>query len=263
MADNKSSLLRYPGGKQRILSWLLKYLPSKELIQGKYIEPFIGGAAVFLKIKPTKAVISDINPELINLYKGIQNGPKELWEIYKSFPNDKEGYYHIRDNTPINSDLIYRAARTLYLNRTCFKGMWRHNSNGNFNVGYGGESRRWKICLKDLIHVSNLLKSVTILCADFKKTISNANEGDFVFLDPPYSASKSKTTHDHYLYGTFNKFDQMRLASVLREVSERGVHWAMTNSNHDEILQHYRKYHIRYLCDGHISYKGQVLIVNY
>jgi DNA adenine methylase len=137
--------LRYPGGKGKMLNYLINYLPTSNDIIGSYIEPFVGGGSVFLHIKPKKAKIADLNTELINLYKGIKRYPHKVWETFKTFPAGKISYYEIRNDIAEDKPLYYKAARTLYLNRTCFKGMWRHNPQGNFNVGYGGEARRWAI----------------------------------------------------------------------------------------------------------------------
>src|SRR4051812_38488513 len=119
--------LRYPGGKSKLLAFLVNYLPKTADIKGKYIEPFVGGGSVYMHVKPKKALIADLNNELIDLYKAIRNYPHKVWEIYCSFPSGKRGYYKIRDTYSEDKPIYYRAARTLYLNRTCFKGMWRHN----------------------------------------------------------------------------------------------------------------------------------------
>lgn len=136
------TFLRYPGGKQRILNHILPFLPTRENIRGLYIEPFLGSGAVFFALNPERAVLSDINPDLIDLFRGIRAFPRKVWSIYKSFPQDKNGYYEIRSVKTEGKNLAFKAARLLYLNRTCFKGMWRHSHTGAFNVGYGGQSRR-------------------------------------------------------------------------------------------------------------------------
>src|SRR5262249_49109195 len=138
--------LRYPGGKQRILHRLVRHLPVKESIGGRFVEPFVGGGAIFFALSPAKALLTDLNAELIDLYRGIRRYPDEVWEAFREFPSSREGYYQVRALDHDDLPLASKAARTLYLNRTCFKGMWRHNSSGQFNVGYGGEDRRWAIC---------------------------------------------------------------------------------------------------------------------
>lgn len=142
MKQEKFNFLRYPGGKQRILNHLIPHLPLPESIKGRFVEPFVGGGAVFFALNPKRALLADINSELIDLYRGLRRYPVKVWEIFQAFPPTKKAYYEIRDSDVDGLDLASRAARTLYLNRTCFKGMWRHNSNGQFNVGYGGQDRR-------------------------------------------------------------------------------------------------------------------------
>src|SRR3989304_3169251 len=134
--------LRYPGGKSKQLYFLATILPQKDEIKGKYIEPFVGGGSVFLYAQPPRAILSDLNAELIDLYKGIRDYPEKVWETFVDFPSGRDAYYKIRDEEYQNKPLYSRAARTLCLNRTCFKGMWRHSPSGNFNVGYGGQERR-------------------------------------------------------------------------------------------------------------------------
>jgi DNA adenine methylase len=186
MKHKKIKFIRYPGGKQRILNYIIPFLPPRQSIIGKFIEPFVGSGAVFFAINPKRALLADINPELIDLYRGIKYYPLKVWEIYNSFPTTKKAYYQIRDMNISEMSLAFRAARTLYLNRTCFKGMWRHNSDGRFNVGYGGQDRRWVINQETLKEVSNRLKHATLKCCDFEEVIDESKIGDFIFADPPY-----------------------------------------------------------------------------
>lgn len=236
--------LRYPGGKQKLLSFLAQYLPFCDEIEGTYVEPFVGGGSVFFFIQPQKALLADLNKELIDLYKGIRNSPHRIWQIFEAFPSGKKSYYDIRDKSTGGSFLSYRAARILYLNRTCFKGMWRHNAAGNFNVGYGGEERRWVITHNSLVEVSKVLRRATIVQADFASTLDKVSDGDFLFLDPPYKPGKMALTESHYINGTFPFEDQERLAAKLKQTSERKkIKWLMTNSCHPRIRELYEGYH--------------------
>ena len=122
MSSGALTLLRYPGGKQRQLLSFAHMLPSDPDSYRSYLEPFVGGASVFFHINPHKSVLSDVNPELIELYRGIRDHPDEIWDIYQSVPETKSAYYTIRKINPSIMDLPYRAARILYLNRTCFRG---------------------------------------------------------------------------------------------------------------------------------------------
>jgi DNA adenine methylase len=229
--------LRYPGGKQRMLAFLLPLLPTRDEIDGRYFEPFLGGGAVFFSINPKTAVLSDKNNELINLYQSLRLNPDKVWGYFEAFPDTKEAYYSIRSKATGSRE--FRAARTLYLNRTCFKGMWRYNASGMFNVGYGGQERRWAISQKSLHLVSDTLSNVTLLNEDFEEVIRTAQPGDFIFLDPPYKPGAKEMDDGHYQYGCFSYKDQVRLANVLREATKRSVKWAMTTSSHPDILRLY------------------------
>lgn len=268
--ERRLVLLRYPGGKQRQLPGFFHLLPSRDEIAGHYIEPFVGGGAIFFSINPRKATLSDINRELIDLYRGIRWAPRKVWSVYKSFPSTKTAYYRIRDQSTEDVDLTQRAARILYINRTCFKGMWRHNSNGDFNVGYGGQDRRWVISEEDLLAVAKRLKGVLLKTCDFEEVVNETQEGDFIFLDPPYKPGGRQLVHGHYQFGTFDFADQKRLAASLRQASNRGVIWAMTNSYHPDIFGLYRDYKVILLPKGtgqeigHIvDASGEALFCNY
>lgn len=269
-AKSSKILLRYPGGKQRQLPKFIKYLPCREKIEGRYFEPFFGGGSVFFLVRPRKSIVSDVNPELINLYKGLCHYPEKVWEIFQDFPGTKKDYYTIRSWNNDDLDIPTQAARTLFLNRTCFKGMWRHNSSGEFNVGYGGQSRRWVIDKADILETSNILKGATIECNDYQRVIEKSMQGDFIFLDPPYKPGCKEMFHRHYLFGTFSYDEQVRLSDVLAGVDRKGAKWAMTNSSHPDIVRLYDKFRIIPLSKGTgdkigkiTNSSGEVLILNY
>jgi DNA adenine methylase len=270
MGNGKVKLIRYPGGKQRILSYIIPRLPPPESIKGNFVEPFVGSGALFFALKPKRALLADINEELIDLYRGIRENPIEVWEIYASFPATKKAYYEIRASMDDKRGLAFRAARTLYLNRTCFKGMWRCNSNGQFNVGYGGQDRRWVINKENLIEVSVRLKSAVLKCGDFEEVIDACTGEDFIFADPPYRPGERESAHAHYVYNKFNYNDYERLATVLKRASSKGVKWAMTISSHPDILSLFNGQRVYPLPKGTgkrpgilAANSGEVLICNY
>ena len=261
--------LRYPGGKRRILTFLMQHLPCAEDIKGRYLEPFVGSGAVFFSLSPRKAILSDINPDLIDLLLGIQKFPQDVWKIYQSFGSSKSDYQMIRGDMTLES-IQERAARVLYLSRTCFKGMWRTNKQGQFNVGYGGEDRRWVINEHNLIDVSKALKPARIKCVDFEKTVRQAKAGDFIFLDPPYKPGYKYATNDHYGDKAFDLDDQRRLANALRWASENKISWAMTNTSHRDVVKLYSGYYKLNLSTGTgskpgllVDKPGEALIANY
>lgn len=237
----KQHFLRYPGGKQRIIGSILPYLPNRDTIEGKFVEPFLGGGSAFFALQPKSSFLSDINPDLIELYREIKDHPNDVWDMFRSFPATKEGYYEVRNYDYRQEKAYFRAARTLYLNRTCFKGMWRHNSNGNFNVGYGGQSRRWVISEESLLEVSERLRDSKLECQDFQKTMESCNQSDFVFLDPPYKPGNRELVNSHYLSNKFSYNEHVRLVNSLMAAAKIGIKWAITTSSHPDILYLYNE----------------------
>jgi DNA adenine methylase len=251
-------VVRYPGGKRGLLRFLSGFLPQGAEIAGRYIEPFVGGAAVFLFINPADAILADANQELIDLYRGLQQDPDGVWKAYEAFGPTKDDYFKVRSQKPNDLDPTPRAARLLYLNRTCFKGNWRHNANGEFNVGYGGQSRRWVITPQLLLDVGRALRSATLRCADFEATISAAVAGDFLFADPPYRRGERELRNAHYGNSQFRLEDHQRLAASLRSAADRGVTWCLTTSSHDDIVSLFNGFHVMPVPSK--SNSGEVLI---
>ncbi|MPM20763.1 Modification methylase DpnIIA [bioreactor metagenome] len=263
--------LRYPGGKAKLLSYLITHLPEGNEIKGTYIEPFVGGGSVFFHMSPQKALISDLNTDLISLYRGIKLYPHKVWEVFESFPSGKDAYYKIRNTPTDGKKLYYKAARVLYLNRTCFKGMWRHNSNGDFNVGYGGEERRWVITHQNIVELSRIFRKTEIKNCDFEEIILSSSKNDFIFLDPPYKPGMKDLHELHYSNGKFLFEDQIRLAETLKKLPKsKNIRWAMTNSSHREIIKLYKGFNISRIPFGtgnkpgiHTRNSNEVLITNY
>ncbi len=266
----KLVLLRYPGGKQRQVHSFAELLPLSTSFSGRYFEPFLGAGAVFFFLEPRQAILSDINPELIELYEGIRDAPLEVWQLFRAFPSDERTYYEIRAWQPNELSSPMRAARLLYLNRTCFRGMWRYNAKGQFNIAYGWEDRRKTIDQESLLEVSRRLQNCILKCADYETMIEMAQQGDFIFLDPPYQPNQESVQHAHYFFGSFDFGEQHRLAKALERASSRGVIWAMTNSSNARILNLYTRHYVSPLLRGigdqigTISdTPGEVIIRNY
>jgi DNA adenine methylase len=263
-------VIRYPGGKQRFLPQLLSHLPKPICIEGRFVEPFFGGGAVFFALQVKPAILSDKNPELVDLYKGIRHSPSEVWRMFSAYPADKKSYYAVRGADTRAWSTSRKAARTLYLNRTCFKGMWRQNSSGMFNIGYGGQSRRWAITEEDLRDAAKALRGATILCADFEGVIEGTKGKDFLFVDPPYHPGRRESRVEHYMFCQFTFESHKRLAATLHAASRRGVQWALTTSAHPDIVALFQRYRLVPFkagvgeSPGFISRQaGEVLVLNY
>lgn len=205
----------------------------------RYIEPFLGGGIVYFYLEPKKAILNDINNELIITYKVIKNNPLELLTLLKKMEKKhcKEYYYKIREEKPDTEIKI--AARMIYLNHTCFNGIYRVNPKGEFNVPIGTFHRvvRENDNYEDR---SNILKNATLKNCDFEKIIDKAIEGDFLFCDPPYAIKKGS------VFVSYNKVeftfdDQIRLAKAVERARNRNVKIIMTNVNHKSIKDLYDK----------------------
>ena len=252
-----------------MLAFLSEHLPTSKMIAGRFIEPFVGGGAIYFHLQPKNALLADLNSELVDLYLGIARNPERVWRIYRAYPQGKAAYQRIRAARVDALSLSQRAARSLYLNRTCFKGMWRHNLAGRFNVGYGGESRRWVIARKTLFTLSALLSTARLKCSDFEPTILSAKSGDYLFLDPPYKPGAKEQTTEHYAGRQFTFGDHKRLAAALQAADKRGIRWSMTTSSHPDILKLYRGFSVATIPLGTgcqigslVKNSGEVLIAN-
>lgn len=256
-------VLRYPGGKQKMLKFLNRFLPDRDEIRRRYVEPFVGGGAVFFHVQPGRAILSDSNAELIDVYRGIRDNPIAVWNRYESFGSTKEEYDRIRTLDPSQLNLTDRAARLLYLNRTCFKGNWRHNARGEFNIGYGGQSRRWVITKDCLVAASHALRGAETLCSDFEPVIERCGKGDYLFLDPPYQPHERELVNDHYAWQHFTFADHERLADVLRRCVRHGAAWCMTTSAHPDIVALFQGLEVRKISSGRrgLNNSGEVLIL--
>lgn len=235
--------LKWAGGKR----WLVSR-PEFDvgLITGRYIEPFLGGGASFFHLAPSRSILSDLNADLIELYRVVRDDPAGLRQAMQTHQNrhSSDYYYEVRAEKP--SDEVGRAARFLYLNRTCFNGLYRVNLNGQFNVPKGTKS----LVLsrdEDFIEASKRLAGADIRCGDFEVVIDEAKEGDFLFVDPPYTVKHNVNGFIKYNERIFRWEDQIRLRDALARASERGAQIFMTNADHASV---------RALYDGILNYSS-------
>ena len=227
--------LKWPGGKR----WLvLQYGKVFGFNYNRYFEPFLGGGAVFFYLQPHNATLSDINPELISLYKIMRDEPQKLAKLLTKHEKKhcSEYYYTIRDSE--FEDPIEAAARFLYLNRACFNGMFRVNKAGKFNVPIGTKTNfTYDIATFD--EYSKALGTVELTECDFAHTILQAGENDLIFADPPYTLSKKQNSFIKYNDRLFTWQDQERLFESLQLAKERGAIIISTNACHEDIKEMY------------------------
>ncbi|MFL6213316.1 MAG: Dam family site-specific DNA-(adenine-N6)-methyltransferase [Blastocatellia bacterium] len=230
-------ILKWAGGKQQMLDVLLSKVPSR---YNRYIEPFFGGGALFFALCPQDAVIADSNPELINLYKVVASNVEALINALQDMSTDKESFDEVRSVDASKLSPVEQAARTIYLNRTCFNGLYRVNRRGEFNVPYG-HYKNPTICDESNLRLaSKALKRAEIIPADYKKVLREyARPSDFIFLDPPYLPISTYSDFKRYTKEQFYEEDHRELAEEVRRLHALGCFVVLTNSNHERVYELY------------------------
>lgn len=219
--------LKWAGGKQAIADSIIQAFPCKF---GRYFEPFVGGGSILLARAPDDAVIGDCNGWLIDTYLAVRDDWGRVARILDRLPNTRDDYLRIRKETHSNQGVWTRAAYFIYLNKTCFRGLFRVNQKNQFNVPYGDYQRRY-YDPDNLAAVSELLSSVEIRKGDYELTLHDVVRGDFVYFDPPYYKLGGYSDFNRYTADQFRESDHIRLAAVCRELDARGVKWLVSNSN--------------------------------
>lgn len=250
--QNQSVLpfLKWVGGKSRLIQQYQKHLPEIQGIK-TYYEPFLGGGSVFFHLQPKLAILSDINQDLIATYCSVRDNLEQLIDLLQKHQNEHNNdysknhdyYYQVRSriyNTPIE-----KAARLIYLNKTCFNGLYRVNSKGEFNVPVG-KYKNPKICNPDLLRsASAALKSAKIEVRNFEKILEHAKSSDdFVYFDPPYHPLSDTSYFTAYSADAFNEDDQKKLRDIFAELASRGVKVMLSNSDCKFIRELYSEFNI-------------------
>ncbi len=212
----------------------------------RYVEPFAGSACLFFAIRPTSAILADVNSELIDAYEVIRRHPRLVARAVIALPPTEREYYRVRRHIPSELNDVDRAARFVYLNRYCFNGVYRINRKGEFNVPRG--KRTGSVPSEAAIYrCSVALRSARLMCADFEDTVSRAGAGDFVYLDPPY-ASTTRKTHGEYGYDTFAQCDLSRLVRCLRRLDRSGATFLLSYADNKMVRQQTSRWYQRTLC---------------
>ena len=269
--------VKWAGGKRQIIDKLKQYAPDEYNV---YYEPFVGGGALLFELSPKSAVINDYNEELMNVFRCIKEESKftkmcsELnrYEVNHS----EEFYYEMRskdkDKAKFKKMPDYkRAARTIYLNKACFNGLYRVNKNNEFNVPFG---KKTKVNTYDgqnlgIIHSYLNFNDVIIQNIDFEESVKTAKAGDFIYFDPPYDSETS--TFNDYTENGFGKEEQVRLARVYKELADKGCYVMLSNHNTTLVKDLYKEYNINYIeAKRNINSNGkkrgkvsEVIITNY
>lgn len=250
MSKNKlvSPVLKWVGGKRQLLPLIKPRLPKRIT---SYCEPFVGGGAVLFELQPKKAIINDINSELILVYTVIKDNVKALIELLETYPNEENFYYDLRnidrDQTKYDKlSEIERAARVIFLNKTCYNGLYRVNNAGEFNSPFGKYKNPNIVNAPVLRAVSAYFNSseITFSSVDFATVLEQLHKGTFVYLDPPYDPISDTSSFTGYSKGGFNREQQIQLRECCDSLNARGIKFMLSNSATDFIKEQYSNYHI-------------------
>ena len=250
---------------------LLSYLPP-ELPQRKYHEPFAGAANLFFNLAPQSAIVSDLNQHLIECYRQVRENDAQVGIYVREHErrNCKDHYYDVRDQYNRSSFGAAQAARFIYLNQTCFNGIFRVNMKGEFNVPYGDKPNPAFPSSQELARASKALQHATLTTADYETALGKVQVDDFVYLDPPYPPLNGTSYFTHYTPDRFGTDDQERLAAFAHDLDHQGSLFLMTNADLPEIRKLYSGFRFwelsvtRYVsCKGARYKVNELVITNY
>lgn len=276
MKKNKliAPFLKWVGGKRQLMPAIKDLIPKNFT---NYYEPFIGGGAVLFDLQPKSAVINDFNEELINVYQTIKENPEELISDLKTHKNESDYFYVLRaldreDNFE-NLSNIKKASRVIYLNKTCYNGLYRVNNSGEFNSPFGRYKNPNIVNETTIRAVSKYLNTnkITILNGDFEEALKGIKKGSFVYFDPPYHPVSTSSNFTGYVQGGFDMYEQVRLRDLCNKLNEKGINFLLSNSATLFIEDLYKDYKISYVkanrsINSNAKKRGEideVLIRNY
>jgi DNA adenine methylase len=244
-APHATPFLKWAGGKSQLLTTYSQFFPSKF---NHYYEPFIGAGAVFFKLASERpninATISDCNAELINCYEQIRSDAASVMHALKVFKNDEDFFYSIRAQDVSKLTRAEQAARMIFLNKTCFNGLYRVNKRGQFNVPFGRYKNPKILDDENLLAVSNTLSKVRIFHRSFELVTEEAKKGDFVYFDPPYVPLTNTANFTSYTQNAFGLKEQEKLAETFRKLADRGCHVMLSNSDTALVRELYSDFHL-------------------
>ena len=226
-AAHARPFLKWAGGKTQLLPQLLPHVPKTF---GRYFEPFVGGGALFFHLAPAISVISDSNERLVRTYRAIRDSVEEVISLLEKYPHTSEFFYELRSLDIDSATDVKVAAWLIYLNKTCFNGLYRVNRKNSFNVPFG-KYKNPNYCDKENLRAcSKALAHTDILCSDFELATSTAYAGDFVYFDPPYVPLSTTSSFTSYTENGFDENSQRRLVNVFGQLKEKDVYVLLSNS---------------------------------
>lgn len=239
-APGAQPVIKWAGGKRQLIDRYREFFPAR---YNAYHEPFLGGGAVFFHLMPPVSFLSDSNEELINMYLVIQNKVDQLIEDLSRHKNDRDYYYQIRSLDVRTLTDVQRASRLIYLNKTCYNGLYRVNRKGEFNVPFGKYKRPRFLDVDSLLAANRVLQRAVLMAGDFEMVLENARPGDFVYLDPPYYPVSRTSGFTGFTDRSFSAKDHERLSRTFDELAGRGCMVMLSNSDTPFVRDLYAKYH--------------------
>lgn len=233
-------IVKWAGGKQIIARMLGEFFPKT---YRRYYDPFVGGCSVALESGSKEGLLNDQNAWLIDTYRAIRDDWRRVAEILDTMRNTEEEFYRIRQVSPQTVDQFTRAAMLIYLNKTCFRGLFRVNKSNQFNVPYGKYDRRY-YDPANLAAFAEFIGSFELRVGDFEVALADAQAEDFVYLDPPYHRIGGYSDFNRYTSGKFKEIDHLRLRNVCVELDRRGIRWLQSNSSTKYIRELYRDFRV-------------------
>lgn len=227
--------LKWAGGKRWFIPFLMQNLPTK---YNRYLEPFLGGGAIFFCLQPENAVLADVNSRLIETYSAIRDDWQKITSHLKEYQERHNSDFYYAERLREYRGEYKRAAQFLYFNRVCWNGLYRVNLKGKFNVPLGTKNTIFSPA-DDFKSISKLLENKKILTSDFEPIIDRSERNDFIFIDPPYVTSHNSNGFAKYNENIFSWSDQERLQAAIQRATKRGVRILLTNADHESIRKLY------------------------
>lgn len=260
-------VVKWVGGKRQLLSVLTPLLPKRFTV---YCEPFLGGGAMLFWRQPQRAIVNDVNSDLMQMYQVIRDDVEALIAELEHYKNEAEYFYSVRDwdrdrQKYDELTVVQKAARIIYLNKTCYNGLFRVNNEGEFNTPFGNYKNPNIVNAATLRAVSKYFQQANIdfFCADYATVLSEVPQGAFVYLDPPYDPVSTTANFTGYARGGFCREDQRQLRECCDELNRRGIKFMLSNSATDFIREQYAAYNITIVqakraINSDASRRGQV-----
>lgn len=273
-------VVKWVGGKRQLLDDLFPLLDMlpKQISSYSYCEPFLGGGAFLFRLQPNVAIINDINEDLIQMYEVIRDDVEALITALEKHKNEEEYFYSVRDwdrdkEKYRTLSKVEKAARIIYLNKTCYNGLFRVNNAGEFNTPFGNYKNPNIVNAPTLRAVSQYLNqsNITISCNDYANVLDKIPRNTFVYLDPPYDPVSDTSNFTGYAKGGFTREDQIRLREYCDDLNRRGIKFMLSNSATDFIKEQYSAYNIvivqaKRAINSNAMRRGQVdevVVINY